>query len=276
MEQVNSEATIPDGFAIRYGPRALILGGSEGIGAAFADLLAGAGIDLTLVARSPGPLEATAAALRDKYRVDVDPLQIDLTTPDIDAIARELIAARDYGLVIYNAGATHGVGLFLDQPVEQAQNLVRLNCTAPIAFAHHALSPMRTRGRGGLILVSSMSGLVGSGYVAAYAAAKAFEIVLAEGLNWELGRAGVDVMCAVATLTETPAMRRSGMVEVPGLSAMAPQDFAIGALRALGTRPVWYAVGDAAVDAMRDAPRTAITEHASAMSAKLWGLSEAN
>lgn len=260
------------GLAERYGPRALILGGSEGIGAAFARMLGEMGLDLTLVARSAGPLEESAAAIRAACGVDVDTISLDLTAPDIESRARAIVEAQDYGLVIYNAGATHGVGLFLDQPVDRALALVGLNCAAPVAFAHHALSAMRKKKRGGLMLISSMSGLVGSGYVAAYAAAKSFEIVLAEGLHWEMAREGVDVLCAVATLTDTPAMQRSGMQAVEGLVPMQAEDFAAGALGALGTAPVWYAAGDAAVEALRSAPRIAATAGASTISAQLWGI----
>ena len=267
----DSLVMLPTGFAERYGPRALILGGSEGIGLAFAQLLAAAGLHLTLVARSQSALEQAAQAIRQQYAVEVDTIILDLTAPDIAEQAEEIVAARDYGLVIYNAGATHSIGLFLDQPVSHAVNLVRLNCTGPVAFAHPALAAMRQRGKGGLLLVSSMSAMVGSGYVAAYAAAKSFEILLAEGLHWELARDGVDVMCAVATLTDTPAMRRSGMVEVEGLVPMDATTFAIDALMALGSAPVWYAVGEEAVNAMRAAPRVSATAHASAISAQMWG-----
>ena len=259
-------------LAERYGPRALILGGSEGIGAQFAALLAEAGLDLTLAARSAGPLNATAETIRRTYRVDVDVIELDLTAPGIASRAEEIIAARDFGLVIYNAGATHGVNLFLDQPVDHALNLVALNCASPVAFAHAALTRMREKGRGGLLLVSSMSGLVGSGYVATYAASKSFEIVLAEGLHWELRRDGVDILCAVASLTDTPAMQRSGMVAIEGLEPMDSRTFAAGAIDALGTAPVWYAAGDAAVEALRAMPRPAATANASAMSARLWGI----
>jgi len=259
-------------FLSRYGSRALILGGSEGIGAAFAEQLAQVGFDLTLVARSAGTLEATAASIRERHGVAVDCRPMDLTGPDLAERAADLLSEHEYGLVIYNAGATHGVGLFLDNPLDHARNLIRLNCDGPAIFSHLALSAMRERGRGGMILVSSMSGLVGSGYVAAYAATKSFEMVLAEGLNWELGRDGVDVLCAVATLTDTPAMQRSGMVTDSGFPAMTAEAVASGALRHLGKGPVWYAVGDEAVEAMRAVPRTALTENASLISAQLWGI----
>ncbi len=253
-------------FAQRYGPRALILGGSEGIGAAFADHLAASGLDLTLVARSPGPLNAAAEELRGRYGVAVDAHALDLTASDLARSAADLLSRDEFGLVIYNAGATHGVGLFLDKPMDHALNLIRLNCDGPAIFSHLALSAMRK------ILVSSMSAMVGSGYVAAYAAAKSFGVVLAEGLNWELRQDGVDVMCAVASLTDTPAMQRSGMVTDGDLKPMSADEVAVGALRHLGAGPVWYAVGEQAIEAMRSVPRPALTENASAISARLWGI----
>lgn len=264
---------LPDGFLERYGPRALILGGSEGIGASFADALAAAGLDITLVARSAQSLEATAARLRERHGGKVDVHLLDLTGPDVEAAAAALFASQDFGLVVYNAGATHGAGLFLDQPVDKALNLVRLNCAGPVIFAHHALTAMRTRGRGGLILVSSMSGMAGSGYVAGYAASKSFEITLAEGLHWEMARDGVDVMCAVATLTDTPAMRRSGLQldADPNFVAMDADAVALGALRNLGVAVVWFAAGEETAQALRAAPRRALTDSMSRTSARLYG-----
>lgn len=261
-------------FRRRYGPRALILGGSEGIGASFAERLAAMGFDLTLAARRKAVLEETAAALRARHPVDVATEVIDLTAPDVAARAGEIIAAGDFGLVVYNAGATHGAGLFLDRPLEAALDLVALNCAGPVAFAHHALRPMRERGRGGLILLSSMSAMAGSGYVATYAASKSFEMILAEGLHWEMARAGVDVLCAVASLTDTPAMVRSGLRldADPDYVAMDPAAVADGALAHLGQQAVWFAAGEEAERALRAAPRLALSDQMSRASARLYGI----
>jgi short-subunit dehydrogenase len=50
-------------LAARYGRTGLVVGGSEGLGAAWARALAVGGLDLVLVARRPDPLKATAAAI---------------------------------------------------------------------------------------------------------------------------------------------------------------------------------------------------------------------
>jgi short-subunit dehydrogenase len=264
------------GIAGKYGPVALVLGGSEGIGRQFAEALAAAGLNLVLVARSLGPLEAAAAQIRTEHGVQVTTCAYDLTAAEAGAFADDLLAAHDVGLIICNAGATHGVGPFLEQPLEKALNLVRLNCLVPVTFAHKALSRRRARGGAGLILVSSMSGLCGSGLVATYAAAKAFEIALAEGLHWELGREGIDVLCAVAGLTDTPAMRRSGLsfsaAAQKGYVAMDAAVVARGALEQLGRTAVWYAVGEASAQALRQLPRAQLTVAMSEASAVMYNV----
>ena len=257
----------------KYGPCALVLGGSEGIGRAFAEELAGAGLDLVLVARNAPPLAAAAAQIRAAHGVQVHTVVRDLTAPGLEAFAAEVLAAHDPGLVVCNAGATHGVGRFLDAPLEKALALVRLNCLAPLTFAHLSLARRRGRG-GGLIVVSSMSGVCGSGLVATYAAAKAFEIALCEGLHFELAPQGLDVLCAVAGLTDTPAMRRSGLsfsaAAAAGYTAMPAAEVARGALAQLGQAAVWYAVGETAVQGMRALPRPQLTRLMSEASATMY------
>lgn len=261
--------------ADKYGPVALVLGGSEGIGRQFAETLAASGLDLVLVARRPGPLAMLAAQLRAAHAVSVTACPGDLTAPGLEAFVTELLVQHDIGLIVCNAGATHGVGAFLEQSLESALNLVRLNCLAPVTLAHLILS--RRRGRGaGLILVSSMAGLGGSGLVATYAAAKAFEIALCEGLHWELSHEGIDVLCAVAGLTDTPAMRRSGLsfeaAAAKGYVAMDAATVARGALGELGRSAVWYAVGEATAVALRQMPRAQLTAAMSEATAAMYSV----
>src|SRR5450755_2033396 len=97
---------MPD--AKKYGPVALILGGSEGIGRQFAEELAGAGFDLVLVARGSAALESAAREIRAAHGVKVKALTRDLTAAGLEAFIDGVLAADDIGLTVYNAGATHG------------------------------------------------------------------------------------------------------------------------------------------------------------------------
>jgi short-subunit dehydrogenase len=95
----------------KYGPWAVIAGGSEGIGACIAHLLAQSGINLVLIARKVEPLEALAASIRARTSAEVRVLALDLTnTAMLDRI-REATDDVEVGLLVYNAGASHRTGL---------------------------------------------------------------------------------------------------------------------------------------------------------------------
>jgi len=103
-------------FADRYGPWALVLGASHGIGASFARQIAERGLNVVLVARHADPLEETAATLRAATGVEVRTLAVDLTTPDMLDRLVEGTRDLDVGLVVYNAGGTDAVGRFVEGP----------------------------------------------------------------------------------------------------------------------------------------------------------------
>jgi uncharacterized protein len=90
-------------FAATYGPWALVAGGSEGLGAAFARELARRGLDLVLVARRAGPLAATAELIRQATRAQVLIVTADLAAPGAIDLVAEATADRPVGLVVANA-----------------------------------------------------------------------------------------------------------------------------------------------------------------------------
>jgi len=245
-------------FADRYGPWALVLGGSEGIGASFAQRIAREGVNLVLVARRSEPLDATANGIRDATGVTLRTVVLDLTADDV---LDRLVAATDdldIGLLVYNAGATHGAARFHDEPAEAPLRLVRLNCVGPLLTCHHFGGRMAARGRGGIILLTSMSALCGAARTVTYSATKAFDLVFAEGLWAELRPRGVDVLALVAGATRTPAMRRSGArvgsEEFPGMDS---DEVARDGLANLAHGPTWV-VGDgnrAGFEFLRSRPR---------------------
>lgn len=234
--------TLPD--LTGYGPWAVIAGGSEGVGAEFARLLAAQGINLVLLARKPGPLAETATSCRD-HGVEVRPLAVDLTSPvALDRIA-EATADLEVGLFIHNAGADSAAAPFLDSDPEQVARVIALNITTPLALVRLFGRPMRDRGRGGILLTGSVSGDAGQDHHATYGAAKAFSRVFAEGLWSELAGTGVDVLELVLGLTRTPAMERLGVsFDIPGVTVSEPADVAFEGLAMLASGPVRYAGGN--------------------------------
>ena len=261
-----------DTFLERFGPWAVIAGGSDGIGAAYARECARRGLHIALIARRAEPLEALAEELRDGFGVETRTLRADLTAPDSAASIAEATADLDVGLLVYNAGSNPGAGRFLDQPIEDALFLIDLSCRGPARLAHHFGRRLRARRRGGMILMSSMASLSGSGYQATYAATKAFDTTLAEGLWIELAPEGVDVLgvLAGATRTETMLGQRPEQFE----TAMDPALVAHGALDHLGHGPCWIP-GDenrAAAKGMWPVPRVALVNGMTQACASLFDL----
>ena len=79
----------------RYGPWALLVGGSEGIGEHLARQLGAAGINIILVARKPEPLAETSRIVREETGVEVRPLQLDITRDDMLERIREVRMTED-------------------------------------------------------------------------------------------------------------------------------------------------------------------------------------
>ena len=267
----------PLDFAERYGPWALIAGASEGIGASFARRIAEQGINVALLARRSGPLDALADELRDVSGVDVRTASIDLTADSMMNDVLELVDGIQIGMVVYNAGAVHGAGLLIERPLADALQLVDLNCRGPLLLAHHFGGEMAARGRGALLLMTSMSAAAGTGLSGAYSATKAFDLVLAEALWMELGQHGVDVLGVVAGLTDTPAMRSSGLLmDTAPFRAMLPDEVVDEALGALGGAAPMLVVGAEnrkMAEMLWPVPRADLVEAMSTASATLYGLS---
>lgn len=190
-------------FQQTYGPWALVTGGSAGIGAAFAWILAERGINLVLVARNRERLEQKAAAIQAQHpTVEIITHALDLSLPDSVATLIHATAHLEIGLVVANA-AMETSGGFLDSSFADEQRLIQLNITTPAHLAHHYAQSMRDRRQGGILFVASIAAYGPLPYLANYAASKAYLLSLGEALYYEFKPYGVDVLVLSPGLTDT-------------------------------------------------------------------------
>jgi len=187
----------------KYGSTALVAGASEGIGAAFASSLAAQGLDLILIARRAEPLKKLADILSDRHKVSTRCIVCDLSDEASAEKVTESLDGQEVDFMVYNAALSH-IGSFLGHPSQGHDQAARLNMITPMRLVHHYGGKMVEKGRGAIILMSSMTGFQGSGYLATYAATKAFSMVLAESLWYEWKDKGVDIMACCAGATATP------------------------------------------------------------------------
>lgn len=194
-------------FRERYGDWAIVAGASEGLGAAWADSLCKLGFHVLLVARREAALQTLAKGLMEKHNnVQVDYWVQDLGVENLDEVFQEklAVASRKYGLLVYNAAYSQ-VGSFLEIPLSRHYTSINVNTRGVLQMTHvFGRILMDRKQTGGIVLMSSMSGEFGTAYVANYAATKAYDTALAQGLNHELARFGIDVSACVAGPITTP------------------------------------------------------------------------
>jgi short-subunit dehydrogenase len=195
-------------FRETYGPWAIVTGASSGIGEALARELAGRGVSVILVARRRDRLDALAAALAGPVQTLV--VELDLGGDDAVDTLLTAVGERDVGLVCANAGFGDK-GAFTSADRGEMRRMIRLNCESTAALAHAFVPRLAARGRGGLMIVASLAAFQGTPWTTVYAATKAFDLLLAEGLHEELRPLGVDVVALCPGATDTEGPRRTGV-----------------------------------------------------------------
>ena len=226
-------------FLKKYGPWAVVTGASEGIGAAFAAELASKGLNLVLVARREDRLEAMSKELTGKFRIEVRILPTDLASKSSALGLFVNTEDLDVGLLVAAAGfGTSGPMLLTNDRVES--DLVEVNCAAVLQQSLHYGRRMAAKGRGGIVLFSSVVAFQGAPFSANYAASKAYIQALAEGMGEELKADGVDV------LSVAPGPIASGFAARANMNlgqTMTPEVVARVSIAALGkqrtVRPGW-------------------------------------
>jgi short-subunit dehydrogenase len=220
----------------RYGPWALIAGASDGIGAAFATELAARGLDVILVARRAEPLHRLADDISLQYGVSTRAIPADLGTAA--GLETVLESTPDVGLLVCNA-ASAPISPYAELTAAQITTMLDLNCRSTALLTHAFGARMLSRGRGGVILLSSAASFQGANLVAHYAATKAYLRVLAEGIWYEWRPHGVDVLACCPGLVATPTYERSHATPGRLVPPAMPADLVVRrALAALGRAPV--------------------------------------
>ncbi len=191
-----------DSFREKYGPWAFITGASSGIGAEFSKQLAEKGLNLVLAARRKDRLDSLAIELIEQYGVEVKTVQVDLSRADFMDSIRAVTDPVEVGLLVNNAGVSVD-GKFLENSLDDELRMLDINCRAPLVLASEFGNKMVSRKRGGIIFLASMVAFQGTPYWTNYAATKAYSLLLAEGMNYELKKDNVDVLALSPGFTKT-------------------------------------------------------------------------
>ena len=182
-----------------------VTGASDGIGKALVDPLVAAGARVVVTARRPGPLEA----LRDQFGPEtVAAVAGDLTDaatlPDLHARAAEPFGPID--ALVNNAGRSQRCAA-LETDMDEVRSLMELNFMAPVALTKLVTPGMVSRGRGRIVVVSSVAGYVSTPQRSTYNASKFAVRGWFDALRAELHGTGVGVSIIVPGYVRTGISR---------------------------------------------------------------------
>jgi len=197
------------------GKRAVVTGGSGGIGAPLVDLLLAEGAQVTVIGR-----QSPAASLAGHITAD-------LASPDGMARATSAVAEIAPNMLVCLAGAQY-FGPFADQSAAEIAAAYQVNLVAPAQLTQSALPGMLKRGSGHVLFAGSVFGAVPFAHFAAYSSAKAGLAALVLALRREYEGRGITFTCAVPRAVRTPmasdAIRR--FADMAGFRFDAPEDVA--------------------------------------------------
>ena len=224
-----------------YGEWAFVAGGAEGLGAAFSSALSAKGMNLVLCDVNASAMNSLADGLEMKYNIKTIRLHQDLSGDNAFRECMDAIKGTEVRLFVY-VPAFSPVGKFAGYTSEELDYFLSLNIRTPVHLIHEFLHQRKNKNKCGIILMSSLAGLLGPALVATYAASKAFQIVLSESLFYELKADDVDIIACCAGPVDTPTYRKSNPVNQSKIIGIQqPEEVAAYALKMLGKKPICIA-----------------------------------
>jgi short-subunit dehydrogenase len=207
------------------GSSVLLTGATGGIGHAIARRLHAAGASLVLTGRRLDVLEPLAAEIGGAATA------VDLA--DRAAVERLVEEAGEVDILVANA-ALPASGDLLDFSVEQIDRALEVNLRAPIALSRVLGERMAQRGRGHIVLISSLAGKSSQPSSSIYSATKFGLRGFGQGARGDLGPRGVGVSVVFPGFIRDAGMFHESGAQLPkGVGTSTPDDVATAVLRAI-------------------------------------------
>jgi 3-oxoacyl-[acyl-carrier protein] reductase len=188
------------------GKVAIVTGASRGIGRALACTAASLGINLTLAARTEGPLKETADEIAKQYKIEVLPVACDVTKlEDLENLVNK--AKEKFGKVdiLINCAGVSSQHPFHEQPIDDFERLAHTNYLGYVRLIRLVINDMMKQRYGAIINIVSGSTLVDPvprNFIV-YSSLKVGLRAFSKGLFWELRDHGIKVTSILPGVTDT-------------------------------------------------------------------------
>lgn len=222
----------------------VVSGGSSGIGEAFLETALACGCRTVNISRTPPYVKYDSNLLSHVPCDMADFPQLEKAVGQVLGIVADISAKKRSPariLLVNNAGFGRYGEFGLER---QTTSMIALNVTA-LTYCIARLKPAIIAGRGAVVNIASTAAFQACPYLAEYAATKAYVKSLSLGLNWELGKYGVKVLCVCPGPTSSNFFRAAGFENAPLSSDFGhkPRDVSGAAFRALAKGRIICVVG---------------------------------
>jgi len=209
------------------GKKAIITGGSRGLGKATAIAFANQGIDVAITGRNEANLKETVAELK-ALGVNATYATFDIGNYDeVKKGIQEIMNTFNTVDILVNNAGIAAFGSFLEMEVNQWQSIIQTNVMGMYYVTKEVLPYLITNNQGDIFNVSSNAGLAGNPNTSAYSASKFAVIGMSESLMKEVRKNNIRVC------TLTPSTIASDMSIQLGIASkdstetvLQPEDFA--------------------------------------------------
>lgn len=181
----------------------LVIGGSRGLGYALAEDLARGGARVTIAGRDAETIERARRRLADEGLV-VDGMRCDARRKDdVDALITHVEAQSGPVDVLVNDLGVIEVGSVWDQSLDDFRESIETHVFGPLHAMRAVLPSMRSRGRGHIVNIASIGGLVGVPHLAPYCAGKFGLVGLSQAYAAEIAHDGIALTLVCPGLMRT-------------------------------------------------------------------------
>ena len=224
----------------KYGDWAIVAGSAKGLGEAFCYQLAQQRINIVMIDKLEDSMKDLSDNLKNRYQIETMLINADLTDENAVSNILKEIKSRNCRLLIYNAAVSF-IKKFGDHQPDELDQIIQVNISSLLKLVHGFSSHLITqRVNGGILLMSSLSGLLGMQYIAPYGASKALTWNLAEALYHELKPYRIDITACIAGATATDAyLNTNPKYGFFKPQIQTPEQVANNALNKLGKRTLF-------------------------------------
>ncbi|NWV67292.1 HSDL1 protein, partial [Malurus elegans] len=220
----------------KYGKWAVVTGGTDGIGKAYAEELAKRGVNIILISQNKEKLEAVSRSISDTYKVETDLIVADFSKGrELYPAIKEALKDREIGILVNNVGMFYGhTDYFTNLSEDKLWDLINVNIASTTMMTHIVLPGMVKKKKGAIVNLASSVCYQPSPMLTVYGASKSYMDYFSRSLHYEYASKGIFIQSLVPFVTRTNMVAFSDTISKRSIILPTAEEYASQAVSTLG------------------------------------------